>query len=53
MVTYDTGFGAIDPAAKVFACNEILPLQTQFESINEWAGERVISFDPYTLDMET
>jgi len=46
------GFGAIEPAAKVFARNEISPLQTQFESINEWAGEPVISFYPYTLDME-
>ena len=47
------GFGAIEPAAKVFARNEIVPLQAQFETINEWAGERVISFDPYTLDTES
>src|SRR5450830_662630 len=40
---------AIEPAANVFARHEIAPLQAQFEAINEWAGEQVISFDPYNL----
>ena len=43
------GFGAIVPAANVFARHEIAPLQAQFEAINEWAGEQVISFEPYNL----
>ena len=46
------GFGAIEPAAKVFARNEIASLQAQFEAINEWAGECVIRFEAYTLDRE-
>lgn len=43
------GFGAIVPAANVFARHEIAPLQAQFEALNDWAGEPVICFEPYHL----
>ena len=43
------GYGAIEPAARVFARNELVPLQTQFLSLNEWLGEEVVRFTPYDL----
>jgi PBSX family phage portal protein len=46
------GYGAIEPAARVFARNELVPLQTQFLSLNEWLGEEVIRFTPYELAIE-
>lgn len=44
------GFGAADTAAKVFGRNEIEPLQTRFLELNEWLGEEVVRFRPYTID---
>ncbi len=44
------GFGSVEQAAKVFARNELTPLMTTFEAINEWVGEGVISFNRYTID---
>lgn len=43
------GFGAVEPAAKVFAMNELEPLQARFRECNEWLGEEVIRFTPYSL----
>nr|WP_186178025.1 phage portal protein [Burkholderia gladioli] len=43
------GFGAADTATRVFARNEIEPLQTQFLALNDWAGEEIVRFDPYAL----
>ncbi|MGO4222146.1 phage portal protein [Lysobacter sp. TAF61] len=43
------GFGAVEPAAKVFVKNELEPLQSRFCEINDWIGEEVISFSPYEL----
>ncbi|MGK5016505.1 hypothetical protein [Janthinobacterium sp. HLS12-2] len=37
------------PAARVFARNELVPLQAQFMAINEWAGVEVVKFAPYDL----
>jgi capsid portal protein len=45
------GFGAVEPAARVFARNELVPLQAQFEAINEWAGVEVVRFAPYDLGL--
>ncbi|WP_322029087.1 phage portal protein [Paraburkholderia sp. J76] len=45
------GFGAADTAAKVFGRNEIAPLQTQFLAFNEWAGDDIVRFAPYTIDL--
>lgn len=43
------GFGDVIKAAKVFAANELRPLQMRFLEINAWAGEEIVRFDPYTL----
>lgn len=43
------GFGDARKAAEVFFYNEIRPLQTRLEEINELAGEQVIQFGPYEL----
>ena len=43
------GFGAVEPPTRVFARNELVPLQSQFLSINEWLGEEVVRFTPYEL----
>ena len=44
------GFGAADTVAKVFGRHEIEPLQAQFLAFNEWAGEEIVRFVPYTID---
>jgi len=44
------GFGAADTAAEVFGRNEVEPLQARFLELNDWLGEEVIRFRPYTLD---
>ena len=45
------GFGDVEKAAKVFARNEIAPLQaTMAHAINTWAGRVVCTFRPYTLE---
>lgn len=43
------GFGAADTAAKVFARNEIQPLQERFKQLNEWMDMEVVKFTPYEL----
>jgi PBSX family phage portal protein len=44
------GFGAADTAAEVFGRNEVESLQTRFLELNDWLGEEVVRFRPYTLD---
>lgn len=44
-----SGFGDVIKAAQVFATNELKPLQSRFEEFNDWAGERIIRFQPYTI----
>ena len=44
------GFGDVEKAALVFARNEVKPLQDRLLAINEWVGEEVVRFAPYTLD---
>jgi PBSX family phage portal protein len=44
------GFGAADTAAKVFGRNEIAPLQAQFLAFNEWAGDEIVRFVPYSIE---
>lgn len=46
--TGTSGFGSVAEASKVFARNEIEPLQARMREVNEWMGEEVIVFDPYT-----
>ncbi len=43
------GFGDAGKAARVFARNEIVPLQNRMMEINEWLGEEVIAFDDYEI----
>ncbi|MFQ0827128.1 phage portal protein [Serratia fonticola] len=43
------GFGDVEKAARVFAINELAPLQERLSEINEWVGEEVIRFKPYDL----
>ncbi|GAC1610709.1 MAG: hypothetical protein NVS3B3_20140 [Aquirhabdus sp.] len=43
------GFGAVEPATRVFARNELVPLQTQFLALNDGIGQEVVRFDKYEL----
>lgn len=43
------GFGAVLPAAQVFARNEIEPLQGRFMELNAWLGKEVVRFKPYVV----
>jgi capsid portal protein len=43
------GFGDVEKAARVFARNELLLLQTRLQRINDWIGEEVVRFIPYDL----
>lgn len=44
------GFGDVEKAARVFARNELVPLQSRFEELNDWIGEEVVKFDPYVIE---
>ncbi len=46
------GFGAVLPAARVFARNELVPLQQRLAAINDWLGEEVVRFEPYVIEGE-
>jgi len=41
------GFGAVEPAALVFARNELVPLQAQFLALNEWLEIEAMKFTSY------
>ncbi len=44
------GFGDVEKATKVFARNELVPLQSRFEEINDWLGEEVVKFETYGIE---
>ncbi|WP_233099683.1 phage portal protein [Acidovorax sp. IB03] len=44
------GFGAVKPAAEVFARNELEPLQARFKALNDWFGEELVRFVPYVIE---
>lgn len=46
------GFGDVEKASRVFVRNELMPLQKRLQELNDWLGEEVIRFEPYTLDIE-
>jgi PBSX family phage portal protein len=51
--TGTTGFGSVVPAAQVFAANELLPLQARLRELNNWIGDDIVTFDPYSIgDMQ-
>lgn len=43
------GFGDIEKASKVFVRNELITLQKRMKEVNEWIGEKIISFHEYIL----
>jgi len=43
------GFGDIAKAAQIWARNELEPLQLRLTELNQWMGEDIIKFKPYTL----
>lgn len=45
-----SGFGSVTDAAKVFARNEIVPLQEKWTQLNDWLGIEVVKFDPYVIE---
>ncbi len=47
--TNTSGFGDAEKAARVFAANELEPLQQRFMEINDIVGREVVRFKPYTL----
>jgi len=44
------GFGDPEKATKVYARNELEPMQTRFLGLNQLLGEEVITFKPYTIE---
>lgn len=48
--TNSGGFGTPVAAAKVFARNELEPLQTKFLELNAQLGQEVVKFKPYVID---
>ncbi|EPJ4165332.1 MULTISPECIES: phage portal protein [Citrobacter] len=44
------GFGDVGKASVVFVRNELTTLQLRMAELNEWLGEDVIRFSPYSLD---
>jgi PBSX family phage portal protein len=48
--TNNGGFGDVVRAVQVFFANEIAPLQARFAELNDWLGERVVTFKPYAVD---
>jgi len=42
-------FGAVEPAANVFNRNELIPLQSRLEELNDWIGEGVVRFREYVV----
>lgn len=47
--TNTSGFGDSEKAARVFAANELEPLQERLLEMNDIVGREVIKFKPYTL----
>lgn len=47
------GFGDVEKASRVFVRNELIPLQKRISELNDWIGEKIISFESYTLESET
>jgi len=43
------GFGDVEKASRVFVRNELVPLQKRLLELNDWIGEEVIRFEPYSL----
>lgn len=44
------GFGDVEKAANFFVRNELLPLQKRMREVNNWLGQEILRFDPYSLE---
>jgi len=51
--TNTSGFGDSEKAARVFAANELEPLQERLLEMNDIVGKEVIRFRPYSLGEPT
>jgi PBSX family phage portal protein len=47
--TNTAGFGDVEKAAAVFSRNELEPLQERLKELNDWLGQEVIRFRPYSV----
>ncbi|MFS8078805.1 phage portal protein [Serratia marcescens] len=47
-----SGFGNVKEASEVFVRNELIPLQRRMQELNDWIGEKVITFEAYNLNIE-
>lgn len=47
------GFGDVEKASLVFVRNELMPLQKRLQGLNDWMGEELLRFEPYTLDIQS
>ena len=45
-----SGLSAPGEAARVFAANEIEPMQERYKSINDWMDEEIIQFNKYEIE---
>jgi len=39
----------VEKASRVFVRNELKPLQRRISEMNDWIGEKIISFEEYIL----
>ena len=46
------GFGSVREAAKIWFMNELEPIQTRLQQVNDWAGEEVVRFKDLLLRPE-
>lgn len=46
-----TGFGDVEKAARVFVVNELEPIQEMLMGLNDQAGEELVRFRPYSIDI--
>lgn len=47
--TGTTGFGSVVPAAQVFVVNELAPMQARLSELNNWIGDEILAFSPYSI----
>jgi PBSX family phage portal protein len=48
--TNTTGLGDPEKAARVFAANEIEPMQERYRALNDWMGDEIITFNKYEIE---
>ena len=48
--TNTSGLSDPEKAVRVFAANEVSPLQERYKTLNDWIGEEVVRFNPYEIE---